>query len=154
MLYGVYCLGWNGDCYTSRGRCRIRLPGFSGVGAIVASFVPMEGPEGKGTLGIFGKPLERACRRCMGWVGGGFATIFFRKLAVTVDDLVVQPNLNDGSTSACNSSSATVTCGGAFGYICPNFHEHKNGLHSTKTHNHAHTQAKFLHCVCTACTLQ
>ena len=36
--------------------------------------------------GIFGKPLNRAFQRCMGW-GGGSGTIFFRKLAVTVDRL-------------------------------------------------------------------
>ena len=37
--------------------------------------------------GISGKPLNRAFRRCMGW--GGSGTIFFRKLAVTVDRLGV-----------------------------------------------------------------
>ena len=35
--------------------------------------------------GIFGKPLKRAFRRCM--VRRGSGTIFFRKLAVTVDRL-------------------------------------------------------------------
>ena len=39
---------------------------FSGVGAIVASFVPAECPKGGGMWGIFGKPLKRAFRRCMG----------------------------------------------------------------------------------------
>ena len=41
---------------------------FSGVGAIVASFVPAECPEGGGMWGIFGKPLKRAIwntRVCM-----------------------------------------------------------------------------------------
>ena len=37
--------------------------------------------------GIFGKPLKRAFRRCIGWGGGGSGTIFSRKLAVTVDRL-------------------------------------------------------------------
>ena len=40
---------------------------FSGVGAIVASFVSTECPIGReGSVGIFGKPLKSAFRRCVG----------------------------------------------------------------------------------------
>ena len=60
---------------------------FSGVGAFVASFVPVECPKGGGMCGIFGKPLKRAFWRCIGWGGGGPEPYFFCKLAVTVDKL-------------------------------------------------------------------
>ena len=39
---------------------------FSGIAVSVASFVPAECPKGGGMWGIFGKPLKRAFRRCMG----------------------------------------------------------------------------------------
>ena len=39
---------------------------FSGVVAFVVSFVPAECPVGGGMWGIFGKPLKRAFRRCIG----------------------------------------------------------------------------------------
>ena len=74
------------DCHISLGRSGTCQHGaFSRVGAIVASFVLTECPVGRGMWGIFGKPLKRAFRRCMG--SGGSGTIFFRKFAVTVDRL-------------------------------------------------------------------
>ena len=49
--------------YFSRGHSELRqLGGFSGVGAIAPSFVPAECSGGRGTWGIFGKPLKSAIR--------------------------------------------------------------------------------------------
>ena len=47
--------------HISRGPSHLcQLGGFSGVGAIVASFLPTECSGGMGMWGIFGKPLKRA----------------------------------------------------------------------------------------------
>ena len=37
-------------------------------------------------LYVFGKPLKRAFRRCMGWGGGGREPYFLRNLAETMED--------------------------------------------------------------------
>ena len=61
------CLGATSCAHISQGRRVLCQHGaFSGVGAIVASFVSTECPVGMGMWGIFGKPLKEAFRRCMG----------------------------------------------------------------------------------------
>ena len=62
------------DFWTLRGATNISLGrsercqhgAFSGVGAIVALFLPAECPVGVGMWGIFGKPLKRAIRNTSG----------------------------------------------------------------------------------------
>ena len=63
----IFCSFHEGGLYTrihiSRHHRQLRqLRGFSGVSAIVASFVPTECSGGGGMWGIFGKPLKRAIR--------------------------------------------------------------------------------------------
>ena len=49
------------SCHISWGHPELRqLGGFSGVGAIVPSFVPTECSRGRGMWGMFGKPLKMA----------------------------------------------------------------------------------------------
>ena len=71
---------------------------FSGVGAIVASFVSTGCPVGRGMWGRFGKPLKRAFWRCMGQGGdwpfpltfwGGFCPF----CSLWVEKLLLLPTL-------------------------------------------------------------
>ena len=58
---------------------------FLGAGAIVPSFVPIECPRGMdGYVGYIRKALEKGFLEV---TEGGSRTIFFRKLAVTIDSL-------------------------------------------------------------------
>ena len=58
---GEYCVGYLSGTPEMR-----QLGGFSGVGAIVPSFLPAECSGGMGMWGIFGKPLKRAIWNTLG----------------------------------------------------------------------------------------
>ena len=94
----------------SRGRCQSCQHGaFSGVGAIVASFVTTECPKGRGMWGIFGKPLKRAIWNTPGLhavltVCLRFLSVLYRVCAACC------PLLLTGTHHVCLQIHATCCC--------------------------------------------
>ena len=100
----------SGGTYISRGRVILCQHGaFSGVCALVASFVPAECPKGGGMWGIFGKPLKGAIWNTLGL--HAVLTTYWRFLSV-LDGACVAccPFLSTGSYHVRIQIHATCCC--------------------------------------------